>query len=89
MRSCQRTALGLFTGPLAWFMIEAESFSRLPSSMLQEALASGATPVQTWAGGRQTDLSRELGDEWLWGSWFRAEPDWLASSYQYFASTPR
>jgi hypothetical protein len=62
---------------------------RLPRSMLEEALASGATPIKTWTGGRQTDLSRELGDEWLWGSWFRAEPDWLASSYQHFASTPR
>ena len=40
---------------------------RLPHPQLDEALVAGAKTVQTWSGGRQTNISLELGEGWLWG----------------------
>ena len=58
---------------------------RLPDTLREDALAAGATTVQTWSGGSQTDISRELGNEWLWGCWSSVEPNWIATSYRSFA----
>jgi hypothetical protein len=57
---------------------------RLPPDPLQIALAAGLSPVMRWSGGSQTDLSADLGPDWVWG-WFQgAEPDWVAAAHSAF-----
>ena len=57
---------------------------RLPSAELEEARVAGLSPVMRWSGGRETDLSADLGPDWLWGGFKAAEPAWLETSYRVF-----
>ena len=57
---------------------------RLPPAELGEALAGGASAAMKWSGGSVTDLSIELGGDWLWGKYAANEPGWVAAAYAAF-----
>jgi hypothetical protein len=58
---------------------------RLPPPEFAEALRTKASAAQKWSGGSVTDLSVELGPDWLFGRWGgAAEPGWVAAAYQAF-----
>jgi hypothetical protein len=57
---------------------------RLPPAELGEAFSGGASAAMKWSGGSVTDLSVELGDDWLWGKYAGSEPDWVAAAYDAF-----
>jgi hypothetical protein len=54
---------------------------RLAPPELEEAHAAGLAPVMRWSGGSATDLSEDLGPDWLWGRFRDAEPAWLAAAH--------
>ena len=58
---------------------------RLPPTELDKAILDGASPVMRWAGGDVTDLSAELGPDWVWGKYADAEPQWVAAAYRVFS----
>ena len=57
---------------------------RLPPDALRSALAAGLSPVMRWSGGSLTDLSVDLGPDWVWGRFRGAEPDWVAAAHRAF-----
>jgi hypothetical protein len=58
---------------------------RLPPPEFAEALRAEASAAQKWSGGSVTDLSVELGPDWLFGKWGGAEePGWVAAAYRAF-----
>ena len=46
------------------------------------ALGSGAQTVMRWSGGSTTDLRESIGPGWIWGRWYKQEPEWLLRTYQ-------
>jgi hypothetical protein len=71
---------------LAFALGTAYAF-RLPPPEFAEALRAEASAVQKWSGGSVTDLSLELGPDWLWGRWWAVtEQDWVAASYRAFSA---
>ena len=58
---------------------------RLRRPDLAAALLTGASPTKKWAGGDVTDLSAELGPDWVWGYFTDAEPQWIAAAYGAFS----
>lgn len=49
---------------------------RIPPGSLVEARATGATTVQRWTTGGQTDIQQEFGADWVFGSYSAQEPVW-------------
>ena len=60
---------------------------RLPPAELAAALASGASPVMRWSGGRTTDLESDLGPGWVWGRFREPEPAWVEAAHAAFAAS--
>jgi hypothetical protein len=54
---------------------------RLPGEMHAAALRSGAAPLHTFSDGSTLDLA-QFGPEWLFGLWYRDEPDWCLAAYE-------
>ncbi len=57
---------------------------RLPPPELAEALLAGASAAMRWSGGAVTDLSEQLGPDWVWGKFAGREPAWVAAAYRAF-----
>lgn len=69
---------------LAFALGTAYAF-RLPPPEFAAALSADASAVQKWSGGSVTDLSEDLGPDWLWGKWAaEAESGWIAAAYAAF-----
>lgn len=54
---------------------------RPPEPQAGEARRQGATTTMRWSGGKETDLQRELGLDWLFGNWVVEEAARLRTSY--------
>ena len=55
---------------------------RLPSSAVEAALAAGAKTTTKWSGGRVLDVQQELGQDWILGSYEKAEVTWCREAYE-------
>lgn len=55
---------------------------RVPSERLEAAFAAGCHTEQEWTGGKKTDLSAEMGNDWVFGSGAKDEQLWLEEMYQ-------
>jgi hypothetical protein len=63
---------------------------RVPLGSIAEALASGASTVQRWTTGGQTDIQTELGQDWVFGSYSKQELLWcelVALQYEFGITT--
>lgn len=58
---------------------------RLPETLLDEALKAGARTVTRWRGGDDLDTGRDLGPEWVLGTWLEAELEWCRGTYAALA----
>lgn len=54
---------------------------RLPQEAVPLAIREGATTVMKWAGGSRTDVSKEIGPDWVFGRWLKQEPQWCLDSF--------
>jgi hypothetical protein len=59
---------------------------RLAPAEFGDALKGGASPATRWSGGSVTDLSIELGPDWLWGEYADSETGWVAVAYGAFSA---
>ena len=55
---------------------------RLSEELLEEALKSGATTYQKWSSGGDMDTLRDLGPNWVFGSFSDNEIEWCNQVYR-------
>jgi hypothetical protein len=55
---------------------------RLPESIVRARRPAGLKTVVEWTGGGSTDIARECGQEWIFGSFDAAEAEWCAQAFQ-------
>ena len=55
---------------------------RLPQEVVTLAIGSGAKTITKWTGGGQTDVSKELGPDWVFGGWLKQEPQWCRALFE-------
>ena len=58
---------------------------RVPLEHLADALRGGAKTSQRWAGGTETDIRDEYGDDWVFGGWSERETVWVRAAYDQFS----
>lgn len=75
------------TGVLLAFALGTQYCLHLPSALIQAALAVGAKTTTKWSGGRVTDIVKECGDGWVFGSWKKDEFEWCRKAYGEFGSS--
>lgn len=59
---------------------------RLPGDLGEAAIKAGAKLCVNWTGGGSLDIRRELGQDWVFGSWSPNELIWCKSVYAMFDS---
>lgn len=52
---------------------------RVPEDLIDTALEAGCASTNTWSDGSTTDIEREFGRGWLFGSYDDREGQWLAT----------
>jgi hypothetical protein len=57
---------------------------RIPADRMNEAITAGLTTSTQWSDGTQTDLAAEFGPDWLFGQFYRDEPQWLRGAYDSY-----
>jgi hypothetical protein len=58
---------------------------RLAQAEFAQALLAEASPIKKWSVGSVTDLSVELGPDWLFGKWSGPEESsWVAAAHRAF-----
>ena len=57
---------------------------RLTEEHLKVGIARGAKTLNRYAGGRELDVQREFGDDWIFGGWFSEEAAWCRAAYDAF-----
>ena len=76
------------TGILFAFALGTQYALRLPGGLVDEAIRLGLKTITHWAGGRSTDLPREVGEEWVFGRFLEGETGWLQKTYEAFTTLP-
>jgi hypothetical protein len=76
------------TGILFAFGLGTQYVLRLPGGLAEEAVRLGLKTVTQWAGGRTTDLRRELGEDWVFGGFLDDETGWLQKAYDTYTTIP-
>ena len=61
---------------------------RLPEEAMREAVVAGAKRIHIYSNGTQLSLA-DVGDEWIFGGWFKEEPAWCLSAYHMAGSISR
>ena len=64
------------SGVVAAVCFGTEYCIRIPSESLADARERGAQTVQRWTTGGQTDIQKEFGADWVFGSYSAQEPVW-------------
>lgn len=54
---------------------------RLRAGDVALAVAAGAPVTTRWSSGETLDVREALGPEWIFGSFMKAEPEWVASCF--------
>ena len=54
---------------------------RLPGQPRIAAVKAGARTVNKWSDGSTTDISAELGQDWIFGAWLATELRWCNEAY--------
>jgi hypothetical protein len=72
------------SGVVLAFALGTQYVLRLPPDSAAEAVILGARVTTTWAGGQTTDISRELGAEWVFGRFLPQEPEWVNRAFKDF-----
>lgn len=57
---------------------------RLPGPLAAEATRAGAKTTTTWTGGGDMDTRRDLGEDWVFGTWLPNELVWCQKVYEMF-----
>jgi hypothetical protein len=65
------------TGALLAFAIGTSYVLRIPKEDIKQAMGLGWKEQTTWAGGKVTNTSLELGEGWLFGRYLEDEITWL------------
>ena len=68
------------TGLVLALGIGTQYVLRITATDRAAALAAGLKTTTVWAGGRKLDLEAELGPDWLFGAWAKAETAWCCNS---------
>lgn len=68
-------------GVILAFCYSMQYVIRVPAESLNEALKAGCKTEMVWAQGGKADLKKELGDNWVFGSWVDDEERWLKQAY--------
>lgn len=56
---------------------------RLIYDDFQAAIAKGASTRTRWSNGSEMNSLTELGDDWIFGGWFKEEIQWCRNTYDY------
>jgi len=70
------------SGIVIAFALGTEYALRLPRQVGNERGHAGLRTVARWAGGSSTDLVRECGPEWIFGSFMSEEIAWCEAAYR-------
>jgi hypothetical protein len=62
---------------------------RLPREVLETGRPDGARSVTRWSGGGSTDIARECGEDWVFGSFAAAESAWCEAVFRECGSRKR
>jgi hypothetical protein len=55
---------------------------RIPLAVMPAALKAGARTVMHWSTGREMNVAKEFGEDWVFGCWAKDEPQWCRSIYE-------
>jgi hypothetical protein len=70
------------SGVVIAFALGTEYAMRLPRSVRSERRHAGLRTVARWSGGSSTDVARECGPEWIFGSFANDEMAWCEAAYR-------
>jgi len=70
------------SGIVLAFALGTEYALRLPRRMGKQARPGGPRTVAKWSGGGSTDLARECGEGWIFGSYAADEIAWCAEAFR-------
>jgi hypothetical protein len=70
------------SGVVLAFTLGTEYVLRLPRSIWREGRPGGLRTVAKWAGGSSTDIERECGKEWIFGSYSADEIAWCEEAFR-------
>jgi hypothetical protein len=87
-RSCRALVFGTpalvhhESGTVIAFALGTEYAIRLPRSISRRGRPGGLRTVAKWAGGSRTDIERECGMEWIFGSYAADEISWCEEAFR-------
>jgi hypothetical protein len=85
---CRQVVLGTpalvhpHSGVVLAIAIGTQYALRLPGRVAQDGLPAGTRTENTWSTGGVMDIQKELGSDWIFGSWASAEEEWSLEAFQ-------
>jgi hypothetical protein len=70
------------SGIVLAFALGTEYVIRLPSKVCADRRPVGLRTVAKWAGGSSTDIEKECGRDWIFGSYTNEEVEWCKQAFQ-------
>ena len=77
------------SGVVLAFAVGTEYVLRLPRSVSGEGRPGGLRTVAKWTGGGSTDIERECGKDWIFGSHAADEIRWCEEAFRDWNRTER